>query len=550
MAKLTLNTIGSRYGSIDALNDNFDAIETALENTFSLDGTSPNALEADLDMNSNDILNAGEINTDTLRINGVLVEPGTGVNTGAIFQTYQYTATAGQTIFSVAPAIPQLASISVFVNGLSLPPSEVSVNSTNVILPAMTVGDEIVIRRYTSDITGSYISPDLLVVDRFTANGTTTLFTLSASVATGGTSLNVYINGVYQNQNTYTISGSSLSFTQAPPATSVIECVFASVQTVTSLNANGVLNYIGTWNASTNTPAIAGTGTKGDFYVVSVAGSTNLDGISTWSVGDWASYNGTVWQRIAVGVDVSAVNLSVSGVTTLSALTASTALALNASKQVVSVTNTGTGNNVLATSPTITSPVFATDTTHNYLTASSAIATDANKKLVSVTNTGTGSNVLATSPVLVTPSITGNATLSTGNITQGTAAKGVNFTANTPAAGMTSQLLNWYEEGTWTPTFGSLTIVGTPTYTGKYTRIGRQVTFTIRVTSTTSTASSFGTTFFNLPFAAAANPSTLTAVQSVATATYSVGLIYTDGNGYPPTWAANSDVTISGTYFV
>jgi hypothetical protein len=41
---------------------------------------------------------------------------------------------------------------------------------------------------------------------------------------------------------------------------------------------------------------------------------------------------------------------------------------------------------------------------------------------------------------------------------------------------MTSQLLNWYEEGTWTPVATSITIVsGTPVWSGKYTRIGRQV---------------------------------------------------------------------------
>lgn len=57
MAKLTLNTIGSRYGSIDALNANFDAIETALENTLSRDGTLPNNMDANLDMDSNRIIN-------------------------------------------------------------------------------------------------------------------------------------------------------------------------------------------------------------------------------------------------------------------------------------------------------------------------------------------------------------------------------------------------------------------------------------------------------------------------------------------------------------
>ena len=151
MAKLTLNTIGSRYGSIDALNDNFNAIEQAIENTFSLNGTSPNALEADLDMNNNAILNASEVDTTTLRINGVLVEPGTSVTSGAAFQTYAYTATAGQTTFSVSPATPYNASIVVIVNGLQLSPSEINVSGTNVITPALTLGDEVVIRRYTAE---------------------------------------------------------------------------------------------------------------------------------------------------------------------------------------------------------------------------------------------------------------------------------------------------------------------------------------------------------------------------------------------------------------
>ena len=50
--------------------------------------------------------------------------------------------------------------------------------------------------------------------------------------------------------------------------------------------------------------------------------------------------------------------------------------------------------------------------------------------------------------------------MSTGNLVPSTAAKGINFTANAFAAGKTSQLLNWYEEGTWTPTQGSgLTVI-------------------------------------------------------------------------------------------
>ena len=98
-------------------------------------------------------------------------------------------------------------------------------------------------------------------------------------------------------------------------------------------------------------------------------------------------------------------------------------------------------------------------------------------------------------------SFTGDQTLSTGNLVQGTAAKGVNFTANTPAAGMTSQLLNWYEEGTWTPNQGGgLTVIGAFSSSGKYTKIGRQVTVSGFVKGATSIAVAAGSNICtNLP---------------------------------------------------
>lgn len=131
------------------------------------------------------------------------------------------------------------------------------------------------------------------------------------------------------------------------------------LKTVSSItNAIGALNYKGTWDANANSPVLTSSvGTKGDYYVVSVAGSTSLDGISNWGIGDWAVYNGSVWQRVEGGADLNGVNLSVSGTSTLSGLTASTALALDASKNIVSVTNTGTGSNVLSASPTLTGTV-------------------------------------------------------------------------------------------------------------------------------------------------------------------------------------------------
>jgi hypothetical protein len=85
---------------------------------------------------------------------------------------------------------------------------------------------------------------------------------------------------------------------------------------------------------------------------------------------------------------------------------------------------------------------------------------------------------------------TGNVNVSNGNLVPATAAKGINFTANTPAAGMTSQLLNWYEEGTFTPTITGYSTPGVGTYTtqlGTYTRVGNVVNFAITITQTAHT---------------------------------------------------------------
>lgn len=82
----------------------------------------------------------------------------------------------------------------------------------------------------------------------------------------------------------------------------------------------GGLNYQGTWDASTNSPAItSGVGTKGYYYKVSVAGSTAIDGSSNWTVGDMIVFNGTTWDQVQGGSsDVTSVFGRVGAVVLLS----------------------------------------------------------------------------------------------------------------------------------------------------------------------------------------------------------------------------------------
>jgi hypothetical protein len=73
----------------------------------------------------------------------------------------------------------------------------------------------------TYDNVGSSFNA-LAIIANFTGNGSTVAFTLASSPA-GENATNVYINGVYQQKNTYSIAGAVLTFSQAPPVTSSIE---------------------------------------------------------------------------------------------------------------------------------------------------------------------------------------------------------------------------------------------------------------------------------------------------------------------------------------
>lgn len=61
----------------------------------------------------------------------------------------------------------------------------------------------------------------------------------------------------------------------------------------------GSQQYLGFWNANTNTPTLAnGVGVSGNFYMITANGSTNLDGTSSWTVGDLVIFDGTKWNRV------------------------------------------------------------------------------------------------------------------------------------------------------------------------------------------------------------------------------------------------------------
>jgi len=107
----------------------------------------------------------------------------------------------------------------------------------------------------------------------------------------------------------------------------------------------GGVTYEGTWNAATNTPTLtSSTGTKGDYYVVNVAGSTNLDGITDWQIGDWAIFNGSVWEK----VDNTDLVTSVNGQTGAVVLTAANVGAAANTVEIIAGVGLDGGGNLAA----------------------------------------------------------------------------------------------------------------------------------------------------------------------------------------------------------
>jgi len=106
MAKLTLTDISSGYSSKEAINDNNTAIETAVENTLSRDGTGPNQMEANFDMNGYRILNLPDAvdNSEPVTLSQAgtiagVTNPLTRTSVGTVL----YPQTSAETSASVTP---------------------------------------------------------------------------------------------------------------------------------------------------------------------------------------------------------------------------------------------------------------------------------------------------------------------------------------------------------------------------------------------------------------------------------------------------------------
>lgn len=228
----------------------------------------------------------------------------------------------------------------------------------------------------------------------------------------------------------------------------------------TYINVIGAFVYKGTWNAATNSPTLTSSvGDKGDYYVVSQAGSTNLNGITDWQVNDIAVFNGAVWQKIdntdavlSVNGQIGAVVLTAPdvGATPNTAyvlasglLTGGGQLTGNVTVSLTSVPaanvsglgtmSTQNANNVAITGGNVSSVIIDGGTYAN-ANITSVVATFPNNYLAnSSTTLGNATLTLGGTTASVGNLTLANATISSGTVTANVTSNNVNLTGTTSA---------------------------------------------------------------------------------------------------------------------
>ena len=174
--------------------------------------------------------------------NGYILSLSAGVPTwiantagGASYTVTDFTATAGQTLFTVSYVVGQ---VEVYRNGVRLAKADfTATNGTSITLTnAASLGDIIeVVAFNTTNVSAT------IAYDDFSGNGSTTVFTMTQTPANSA-SVIIAISGVVQDPTNYTVSGTTLTFSTAPPSgTNNISCRYLGLPTTTQGTAS-VLN--------------------------------------------------------------------------------------------------------------------------------------------------------------------------------------------------------------------------------------------------------------------------------------------------------------------
>lgn len=188
--KPTVTTLTAGYASNTQLNANFVALRDAFDNTLSLDGSTPNSLTSDLDVNSNDLLNVSSIAAQTLTLGG---------------SSFDLSSLSGLGSTAAAFLSPSSSVPTTRDDGSALQAGDIYFNTSND--TPFTYSGTAWVPLVSTQAT--------VTVDIFSGNGSTTAFTLATAPASENFTF-VYVAGVYIQKSAYSVAGTTLTFGSAP----------------------------------------------------------------------------------------------------------------------------------------------------------------------------------------------------------------------------------------------------------------------------------------------------------------------------------------------
>ena len=142
-----------------------------------------------------------------------------------------FTATADQTAFTITSSITSGSNTQVYIDGVYQAKDNYTTSgSTITFSTGVPLGAEVEVVHFISVLSKVY-------TDTFTGDGSTVAYTASKDV-TDENVTQVYIDGVYQSKDNYTTSGTTITFSTAPPDGSAIEVVHFTAAEYSTLNSN------------------------------------------------------------------------------------------------------------------------------------------------------------------------------------------------------------------------------------------------------------------------------------------------------------------------
>ena len=191
---------------------------------------------------------------------------------GSAMETNNFTGDGSATAFTLSSSVSSEDNLIAFIEGVYQNKSDFVASGTTITFDTAPVsGRNIVVYHIRASISGSSV-----IQNAFTGDGSDTTFTLSVAPQSENNT-QVYLNGVYQNKNTYSVSGTTITFSEAPANTVAIEVIMFAQTSINEPAAGTVATATIQDDAVTSAKldtniAIAGT--------LGVTGATTMTGLT------------------------------------------------------------------------------------------------------------------------------------------------------------------------------------------------------------------------------------------------------------------------------